>query len=1638
MNESYYRITLDIKSIQSQISLPIKQGDTGRGIYISLTDGGKPYVIGQGCFPVFKGEKSDGTTVGNNCYIENNRIVYPITQQTVASPGIVECEVSLYDIDRFLITSPRFTLVVDSRAVGSDEYTSSSEYNVLETYLTYVREAEAQRQANEEERQQALLKKVPYPLKKNDGTTELEVNHGSLNQTLKSYGDGRTYWVDEKPNLSANKFPFELIDLPLTETNYTYIYKDGICQKKGKEEDGVWKETSEEGFSPITKCPKYLGFRIDGNDARLYLYIGTLDGDGKFVLDESYHIDTTGDNQVVNHLRQSHNRFIETDGNKYFYYKVKNVDENENKVTLMGCDEFPAGESDIIATSNVVVKNGGYVRTASQRYYSVVLPSGCFYAVLNKNGMPTFLKDDIEDDELTTKPLFNVSYQKGVKIENEEEIPDVEVSRGASFGYIPEKNIGAALLRIPDNYELSDLCIYTSKIVKSNAKSGRRRKAKEIGEKIIKDFSFKSKKAIFWNDSTHPMTVGRRFYGVPYSSRWVNSHYLGFEVTPETVLNALNDPYSIAYDGGFEEEKKENNVLVGKKRGTSVSGHTEITGDPDNLKDGGGTGYGLVCSAFTSLICGNPYPQSNRGYTFDSNFVLEDAVDMNSGEVLVKDSLSHCVFVDEIYDDGYSLYEAVDPCVTKTTHTCLKDKTTYAASNVRTSTLDKYIYSVINKDISGYDKLTEDNLLNLDNITIANGSVRPWRGNKAVYGSWDKTPKAAGRDFGGSGIGVTIHNKLRYKDGDEDKEEIMARTFTLKTPSTEKTITIPDDALYLNISDDVTENGEYEIISTVKKREKQEDGTYVTNTYSVSEYFRYYNHDTVQLTFDEEGKAVFKNCSDGTVADDVEYIYVSVKGYGGAFGNDGSEGAMVIAKGKCYPDLAIDPSRITDVRAAIVSDPADECWGKYSCATSPEVVSEYTDYFTKDIDLSGIETTANSHIHGENGGVETPPDGEEPFKVTSSIPIAYPGATLTFKSLLHYNAGWAIYDKDGAFIIGGKGRTAENSDPNNGRTIVVTIPDYACYLRFTMGKDESVSKYFVKVKYTDLTKYTEFLIKEKLGTELETAIGVTTEPKEIELPKIDNFYYDRRAEEYADGDGKASYQNAQCTHLIRVTEGQRFLVTGQYGYYCCLVAEFDKNQGFIRGVFTNENGTQIATDYGYTVPKGVSYVGFSTRNGISGHELIIKRVSTTFRDIGKDVDVLSQDVDGLNEDVQELKGSVAELENNQEIEALANEVEKIKAWGIVSKNLYNPANDTFGGRADNGGHISLNLRNSEWIAIEPSTNYVLSNNCIESGIALYVAQKNNDGSISVYDDRCNIGANSGYLITTPETATHIRFSTYTDSANDLMRDYIMLEKGNKKTKYEPYKIILDYKNRLPEAMQNIWEGKKMVVDGDSITHDYERNYWQFVASEILGMYIDTSVKSADDDAENGVYGCGWRGIGGSTIANEEQAKINKGIASTDNPLSRSILLRHQNLPDDADIVLIAGGSNDWAHSVIEMGDYDSTDDTTFYGALNILLPSLKTKYPTIPVVMMTPIKRTETHNAKNSLGYTLEDFVNAMTLKCREYGVYCLDMWGTCPINPQIPTMLQMFFRPNDSTHPNAEGHRVMGKAVAGFIRTLD
>jgi hypothetical protein len=150
MRDSSFRISLDIHEVQSQVSLPVKTGDTARKILINLTENGAPYPIDNNCIAIFSAIKSDGKKIINDCIIEDNRIRYDITAQTVSAEGIVNAEIILYGEDEAVICSPRFDLVVDDRVVGV-ETISEDEKNLFDSFIL----SEQKRVANEQKRIEA-------------------------------------------------------------------------------------------------------------------------------------------------------------------------------------------------------------------------------------------------------------------------------------------------------------------------------------------------------------------------------------------------------------------------------------------------------------------------------------------------------------------------------------------------------------------------------------------------------------------------------------------------------------------------------------------------------------------------------------------------------------------------------------------------------------------------------------------------------------------------------------------------------------------------------------------------------------------------------------------------------------------------------------------------------------------------------------------------------------------------------------------------------------------------------------------------------------------------------------------------------------------------------------------------------------------------------------------------------------------------------------------------------------------------------------------------------------------------------------------------------------------------------------------
>ena len=139
MNYSTYNISLDIHDTSSQVSLNVKKGDTLRRICAVLTENGKPYKIADGASAAFRTKKpmdSNGNRaiVYNNATITDNKICYVLTSGNTEVAGIADCEFTLYDSNGGVITSPKFTLVIDNtvntdgeiESVGSNELTALS------------------------------------------------------------------------------------------------------------------------------------------------------------------------------------------------------------------------------------------------------------------------------------------------------------------------------------------------------------------------------------------------------------------------------------------------------------------------------------------------------------------------------------------------------------------------------------------------------------------------------------------------------------------------------------------------------------------------------------------------------------------------------------------------------------------------------------------------------------------------------------------------------------------------------------------------------------------------------------------------------------------------------------------------------------------------------------------------------------------------------------------------------------------------------------------------------------------------------------------------------------------------------------------------------------------------------------------------------------------------------------------------------------------------------------------------------------------------------------------------------------------------------------------------------------------------
>ena len=133
--------------------------------------------------------------------------------------------------------------------------------------------------------------------------------------------------------------------------------------------------------------------------------------------------------------------------------------------------------------------------------------------------------------------------------------------------------------------------------------------------------------------------------------------------------------------------------------------------------------------------------------------------------------------------------------------------------------------------------------------------------------------------------------------------------------------------------------------------------------------------------------------------------------------------------------------------------------------------------------------------------------------------------------------------------------------------------------------------------------------------------------------------------------------------------------------------------------------------------------------------------------------------------------------------------------------------------------------------------------------------------------------------------------------------------------------------------------------------------------------------------------------------------------------------------EDADIIAIMGGVNDWG-CLIPIGDLDDVVPTTFYGALNILITQLKADHPDSYIFMMTGFDYydVEKVDAYNRDKVYWREFNEAIVAVCEKYDIDCFDVFHEVPVNRDVDMI--------DGTHPTQEFiNNVWAPMIADFIR---
>lgn len=257
---------------------------------------------------------------------------------------------------------------------------------------------------------------------------------------------------------------------------------------------------------------------------------------------------------------------------------------------------------------------------------------------------------------------------------------------------------------------------------------------------------------------------------------------------------------------------------------------------------------------------------------------------------------------------------------------------------------------------------------------------------------------------------------------------------------------------------------------------------------------------------------------------------------------------------------------------------------------------------------------------------------------------------------------------------------------------------------------------------------------------------------------------------------------------------------------------------------------------------------------------------------------------------------------------------------------------------------------------------------------------------------------------------------------------------------------------------NVLHGKKWVVVGDSFSTN---------ADELITS--DSYIESGKYKGKLKDYGyiIGSRNnmdivdfhAGGKTIAYPIGGNFSNSFCNTNSSYTKA----YKDIPLDADYITIQLGINDQSHMIqysgdgedttglITLGEIDSKDISTFYGAWNTAIEWILTNLPFAHVGIIITNGLGNSNGSWNDTGndYDAKKLYEAEIAIAERWGIPYLDLNGDarCPMmhrgynpklcNEAIQLRLSAFTEGAYGTHPNSKAYEYESTFIENFLRSI-